>query len=388
MSGSLSSSSSLSSLFGGRGLSLVSGVSGAGSRVIDSEGREYIDFFNGHGAALFGHGNAVLTEALVSASHGVWSEGAGFESPAREELAYLLGNLLDGGKVFLSNSGTEAIEAALKLAVALRPGRKKILACRRSFHGRTCGALALTFNPKYKTPFKLLLPAVEHYNPEDLPERIDDDTVAVFIEPVQGEGGVFPLLPELGERITTAAVKHGALLVADEIQSGLGRCGTMLASSLAGLEPDVVCLAKGLAGGLPAGATIWRGTLGDFPAHSHGSTYGGNELVTKVALAAVKLIATEGFAAHATAMGEDLRTALRTIESPAIKDIRGLGLLNGMEVEVPALDVVKKLQQSGLLALVAGPRVVRFLPSFAVTTGDIVEAVEIVRNVISEEAPQ
>ena len=376
-------SGSLSSLFGGRGLSLISG---AGSRVTDSEGREYIDFFNGHGAALFGHGNTVLMSALELASHGVWSEGAGFESPAREELANLLGGLLDDGRVFLCNSGTETIEAALKLAVALRPGRKKILACRRSFHGRTCGALALTFNPKYKTPFKLLLPAVEHYNPEDLPEKIDDDTVAVFIEPVQGEGGVYPFSVKLGGRITTAAAKHGALLVADEIQSGLGRCGAMLASGLTGLEPDIVCLAKGLAGGLPIGATVWRGALGDFPPHSHGSTYGGNELVAKVALAAVKLIAAENFAAHAEAMGEELRAALRSIESPLIKEVRGLGLLNGMEVEVPALDIVKKLQQRGLLALVAGPRVVRFLPSFAVTRSDIAEAVEIVRSVITGEA--
>lgn len=378
-------SGSLSALFGGRGLSLVSGL---GSRVTDSEGRTYIDFFNGHGAAFFGHGNAVLMDALESASRGVWSEGAGFESPAREELANLLGDLLGGGKVFLCNSGTEAIEAALKLAVALRPGRKKILACRRAFHGRTSGALALTFNPKYKAPFKLLLPVVTHCNPEELPEQIDGDTVAVFIEPVQGEGGVHPLPLELGERITAAAAEHGALLVADEIQSGLGRCGAMLASALTGLEPDIVCLAKGLAGGLPIGAMIWRAALGDFPAHSHGSTYGGNELVVKVALAAMKLIAEKNFAAHATAMGEELRTALRAIESPAIKEVRGLGLLNGMEVEVPALDIVKKLQQSGLLALVAGPRVVRFLPSFAVTSADIAEAAEIVRNVITEEAPQ
>ena len=373
---------SLSALYGGRGLALVAG---SGSRVTDSEGRQYLDFFNGHGAALFGHGVPFLMEALASASDGLWTSGVGFESPAREKLAGLLGSFLGEGRVFLCNSGAEAIEAALKLAVALRPGRKRILASRRGFHGRTCGALALTFNPKYKAPYGLLLPQVEHYNPEELPERIDENTAAVFLEPVQGEGGVHRLPAELGVRITEAASACNALLVADEIQSGLGRCGALLASELTGLRPDVVCLAKGLAGGLPIGAAIWRRELGDFPSHTHGSTYGGNELVVKVAIAALERIASEDLAGHARKMGEELRAALRSLDSSLIKDVRGLGLLVGVEVGVPALDVVKRLQEKGLLSLVAGPRVVRFLPSFAVSSSDILEAADIFREAMEEE---
>jgi acetylornithine/LysW-gamma-L-lysine aminotransferase len=377
-------SDSLSSLYGGRGVSLVSGN---GSRVCDDAGREYLDFFNGHGAALFGHSNPALVDALKRSADGVWSVGAGFESPVREELAGLLAGpdgLFRDGTAFICNSGSEAIEAALKLAVSLRPGRRGILACRRAFHGRTCGALSLTFNPKYKAPFKTLLPDSEHFNPEDLPGRISEDTAAVFIEPVQGEGGVHPIPAEVGTAISDACQKNGALLVADEIQTGMGRCGAPLASELTGIRPDVVCVAKGLAGGLPIGAVIWKRSLGDFPSHSHGSTYGGNELVARVAITALKLLRENDCASRARELGGHLRENLRKIGDPAIKDVRGLGLLNGVELDIASLDVVKRLQDRGLLSLAAGPRVVRFLPSFAASREDMDKAAQIFSEVLAE----
>lgn len=374
-------SGSLSALFGGRGLSFSHGH---GCRVYDSEGREYIDFFNGHGAALFGHANPVLQSALEEASTGLWSCGAGFESPVRRSLAGLLGSLLGDGGVFICNSGTESVEAALKLATALRPQRKRILACRRSFHGRTCGALALTFNPKYRTPFKNLLPQAEHFAPDELAAQIDEDTAAVFVEPVQGEGGVYPLDAALGRAISEACAASGAILAVDEIQSGLGRCGAMLASELTGLSPGMVCLAKGLAGGLPVGALVWKKTLGDFPPHSHGSTYGGNELVAGVAVAALKLIESENYAKRAAELGAEFRSLLTRIDNKNIKEIRGLGLLNGVELDIPSLDVVKALQANGLLTLAAGPRTVRFLPSFAATERDLAEAADIFRTTLAE----
>lgn len=374
-------SGSLSTLFGGRGVSFVRGE---GSRVFDSGGREYIDFFNGHGAALFGHGHPVLLAALEEAARGLWSCGAGIESQPREELAGLLGSLLGDGRVFLCNSGTESVEAALKLSVALRPGRKRILACRRAFHGRTCGALSLTFNPKYRNPFRSILPVVEHFNPEDLADQIDADTVAVFVEPVQGEGGVHPLDAGTGRAISQACAAKGAILVADEIQTGLGRCGSMLASSLTGLAPDMVCIAKGLAGGLPIGALIWKKELGDFPPHSHGSTYGGNELVTKVAVAALKLIAREKFPERAVVLGRELRQSLAAAGGSNVKDVRGLGLLCGVETDIPSLDIVRAMQAKGLLALAAGPRTVRFLPSFAVNSEDVRRAAEIFGEILGD----
>lgn len=374
-------SGSLSALFGGRGVSLARGE---GSRVFDTAGREYIDFFNGHGAALFGHANPELEAALADASRGLWTCGAGFESPVREELAETLGRILGNGKVFLCNSGTEAIEAALKLSVALRPERKRILACRRAFHGRSCGALALTFNPKYRNPFKNLIHRVEHFTPEELAGQIDGDTAAVFIEPVQGEGGVYPLNAETGCAVSRACARHGAVLIADEIQSGLGRCGVMLASSLTGLSPDMVCLAKGLAGGLPAGALVWKKELGDFPPHSHGSTYGGNGLVAKVSLVALKMIERDNLPAYADFLGKVLRAELTRSGSDKIKEIRGLGLLCGVETGISSLDAVKALQKKGLLALPAGPRTIRFLPSFAATGGDVTQAAAILLETMEE----
>jgi acetylornithine/succinyldiaminopimelate/putrescine aminotransferase len=374
-------SGALSSLYGGRGIELSHGC---GSRVFDTGGKEYLDFFNGHGAELFGHAVPELVAALKDAADKMWSGGAGFESQARAQLAEMLGSLLGDGRVFLANSGTEAIEAALKLSVVLRPGRKRVLACRRGFHGRTCGALGMTFNPKYRKPFAGFIPNVEHFEPAELAANIDEDTVAVFVEPVQGEGGVYPLDPDTGRVISSACVAKGALLVADEVQTGLGRCGAPLASPLAGLTPDIVCIAKGLAGGLPAGAAIWKKELGDFPPHSHGSTYGGNELVARVAIAAVGMMLDRKLYERAAKLGRLFRSELAKIDSPVIKDIRGLGLLNGVELTVPSLDVIKALQEKGVLSLAAGPRVVRFLPSFAAAREDMIKVAEIFGQTLKE----
>lgn len=372
-------SGSLSSLYGGRGLAFTHGI---GSRVYGSDGSEYIDFFNGHGSVLFGHANPALVEALERGGKMLWNCGAGFESPVREELAEELGSLVGGGRVFLCNSGTEAIEAALKLAISLRPGRRRILACRRGFHGRTCGALSLTFNPKYRAPFAGFIANVEHYAPEELSGKIDGDTAAVFIEPIQGEGGVHQLAPGIGEAITEACEKNGALLVADEVQSGLGRCGKPLASQIAGLAPDITALAKGLAGGLPIGAVVWKKELGDFPPHSHGSTYGGNEVIAAVATAALRLLKSERLCERAETLGNLFRAELKKIDDSAIVDVRGVGLLNGVEVNIPAIDVVKAMQTNGVLSLAAGPRVVRFLPSFAATEEDMRETARIFKETL------
>ena len=364
-------SRALSSLFGGRGISLVRGE---GIYVWDEKDRRYIDFFNGHGAALFGHADPVLMDALCAASRGVWSPGAGYESDVREEAAGLLADEAGGGRVFFCNSGTEAIEAALKLACVLNAPRKEMIACRRAFHGRSCGALGLTFNPKYRSPFSAVIPDAVHCAPEDIPGRISDETMAVFIEPVQGEGGVYPIAPETGRAISEACRAHGVLLVADEVQSGLGRCGAFFASYAAGLSPDIICVAKGLAGGMPAGAVVWREELGDFPPHSHGSTYGGNELTMKVALAALKHIKEDDLCSHAAEMGEMLRAEIRGRNIEGVTAVRGMGLLIGIETKIPSQEIVKALQQNGLLALAAGPRVVRFLPSFAVTAEAVLAA--------------
>lgn len=372
---------SLSRLYGGRGLVLTHGE---GAFVWDSSGRRYIDFFNGHGAALFGHAEPVLMEALKEAAYGVWSCGAGYESPVREEVADILGDEFGGGTVFLCNSGTEAIEGALKLAASFKQGRRGIIACRRAFHGRTCGALSLTFNPKYRSPFASLIPESKHYAPEEIASKITDDTAVVFVEPVQGEGGVYPISEETGRAITESCRAHGALLAADEVQTGLGRCGSFFASGRHGLQPDIICVAKGLAGGLPAGAVVWRSDLGDFPPHSHGSTYGGNEFVCRVAAAAMKLIKEAGLCSRAERVGAFIRGEIKKRAIPGISSVRGDGLLIGAECSVPSMDAVRALQEDGLLALPAGPRVVRFLPSFAASEEIAADAVDILENTMKK----
>ena len=357
----------MSHVYGGRGVTVASG---AGCRLRDADGREYVDFVAAQGGALFGHAHPDLVAALREAAGDPWTIGLGLDSPVRDAFLDRLRTLRSGGKAFLCNSGTEAIEAALKLATALRPGKKRILAARRGFHGRTLGALSLTFNPQYRKAWLHLLPPVEHFAPEELAANVDGSVAAVFVEPVQGEGGVYPMSPTVAASLNEACGACGAILVADEVQSGWGRCGGLLASTIVGLEPDIVALAKGVAGGLPAGAIVWRGDLGDFPAKGHGTTYGGNPLVAAVGCAAWDALNAHRYPQKAAALGTFFRAALSEIRSPLVKDIRGLGLLVGVEVSVKAPDIVKRLQEKGVLALPAGPSVVRFLPPFVAGEDD------------------
>jgi acetylornithine/LysW-gamma-L-lysine aminotransferase len=351
----------VSNIYGGRGLEIVSG---SGAEVTDANGKGYIDFLCGNGSALFGHCHPVLTAVAEKALRSPWTHSPSLVNAARDGLRKNLASLLPGGKVFLCNSGTEAIEAALKLAIALRPGRKRLLALRRGFHGRTLGSLALTFNPQYRKSWAEMLLPVQHVKPEELPETIDEATAAVFLEPVQGEGGVHPLDAATGRAVTDACKAAGALLVVDEIQSGWGRCGSLLASSQLGLMPDVATLAKGLAGGLPIGATLWRGELGDFPAKGHGSTYGGNPVISAVALASWDLLHSQNYPEAATENGDAFAAMIEGLKSPLIKEVRHKGLLIGVELSVKSDAVIKGLQEKGVLALNAGPQVVRFLPPF------------------------
>jgi len=373
----------LSGLYGERGLRILSG---RGSHLTDESGRTYLDFLAGHGAALFGHGHPVLTEALRRASGDPWTIGAGLSSPVRERAAEELASLLaPDARVLLVNSGTEAMEAALKLALLLRPGRRRILALRRGFHGRTLGALSLTFNPRFREPWRDRLIPTEHRNPGEIPGILDGDVAAVVLEPLQGEGGVHLLPREEGEAIGRAARASGALIVADEVQCGLGRCGERLLSRRVGLEPDLVCLAKGLAGGLPAGALIWRGGLGDFPPGTHGSTYGGNPLACALIRATLGLLRTPGLLESVRESGRRFRAALEGIGAPRVRQVRGAGCLIGVELDGRAGPTIRSLQARGLLALGAGPSVIRFLPPLTVTEGEIDEAARLLAAALEGE---
>jgi acetylornithine/LysW-gamma-L-lysine aminotransferase len=249
-------------LYGSRGLTVLSG---SGDRVTDATGREYVDFLAGHGAALFGHAHPRLRLALEEAAASPWTIGAGLASPFRERFLADLESALPESRAFLCNSGTEAVEAALKLLRVLHPGRRRILALRRAFHGRTLGALGLTFNPRYRAPWKDLLLSVEHLEPEHLPDAVNEHVAAVFVEPVQGEGGMATLSAEVGKAITEACRRWDALLVADEIQTGWGRCGALLASFRTGLDPDWSALRRGSREDFPQGLCCGAGGLDPSP---------------------------------------------------------------------------------------------------------------------------
>ena len=276
------------------------------------------------------------------------------------------------------------MEAALKLVLALRPGRKRLLALRRSFHGRTLGALGLTFNPKYRKPWQDQLCAVEHRTPEALLEAVGEDVAAVFVEPIQGEGGVYLLDPAFGAALSVRCRQTGTLLVADEIQCGWGRCGAVLASVEAGISPDVVCLAKGVAGGFPVGVTVWRGALGDFPPRGHGSTYGGNPLACALGVATWELLHRENLFRWARETGRMFREQLAALDAPGVTEVRGQGLLVGVEIDGDAEVVVRELQRRGVLALPAGPRVVRFLPPFGASPESFSRVAEVLGEALRE----
>ena len=370
-----------SACYGTRGLTVARG---AGDRLWDTEGREYVDFLAGHGAALFGHAHPELVAVLRDAAASPWTLGAGLSHPTRSRFLALLDGLLPEGCSFLSNSGAEAVEAALKLVLALRPGRKRLLALRRSFHGRTLGALGLTFNPKYRKPWQDQLCAVEHRTPEALLEAVGEDVAAVFVEPIQGEGGVYLLDPAFGAALSVRCRQTGTLLVADEIQCGWGRCGAVLASVEAGISPDVVCLAKGVAGGFPVGVTVWRGVLGDFPPRGHGSTYGGNPLACVLGVATWELLHRENLFRWARETGRMFREQLAALDAPGVTEVRGQGLLVGVEIDGDAEVVVRELQRRGVLALPAGPRVVRFLPPFGASPESFSRVAEVLGEALRE----
>lgn len=372
----------MSELYGSRGITLTYGN---GAIIRDKDGKEYIDFYCGSGAALFGHCHPSLVKALKEASEMPWTVGIGMGSESRNKFMESLKQIFPDRECFFCNSGSEAVEAALKLATFLNSNRKKIIALRRSFHGRTFGALSLTFNPLYRNPWTHVLLPVTHLEPEVLESEIDEDTVAVFVEPVRGEGGVYPLEKDIGKKISEACKLHGALLVSDEVQCGWGRCGDYSVSEKCGLDPDIICFAKGVSGGFPVGIMLWKEKLGGFPPSGHSSTYGGNPLAMALGLATLSLLQNEGYMLKAVELGDYFRGLLQKIDSPLIRNVRGMGLLNGVELSIKSIPIVKELQDMGILALPAGPFVVRFLSPLTSTAEHFEKTADIFKAVLEEK---
>jgi acetylornithine/LysW-gamma-L-lysine aminotransferase len=367
-------------------------VRGQGARVWDSDGVEYIDCVGGQGAANVGHANPAVAEAIAAQARTLVSCPEMFFNDRRAALMDRLCALTGFPRVFLCNSGTEAVEAAIKFA-RLATGRPEIVATMRGFHGRTLGALSATWEKKYREPFEPLVPGFRHvaYNDLEALERaVTDRTAAVILEVVQGEGGVRPGTAEFLRGAQALCAERGALLIVDEIQTGFGRTGKMFAYQHWGLEPDVLCLAKSIAGGVPMGATLIGPRVGALPAQVHGSTFGGNPLACAASLAAIDYIETHRLPERAAELGAWFIDALRRIESPLIREVRGLGLMVGIELKQKVTPFLQALMARGVLALPAGLSVMRFLPPLIITPAElacVVEAVEAVLTLAKELEP-
>jgi len=357
----------------------------SGSYLWAQDGRRYIDLGGAsHGVANFGHNHPRIVAAVQEQLSQVTHVSTTIPTPARrlflERLHELLPSHLD--RTFLSNSGTEAVEAALKFAHAAT-GRTKVVALRNAFHGRTLGALSATFRPAYRQPFERLLQAVDFVplnDAEALASTVTQETAAILVEPVQGEGGLGVASPEFLQAAERVARSHGALLVVDEVQTGLGRAGHDLAIQASGVRPDILLLGKSLAGGLPIGATCMTQEVAQaMPAAGHGNTFGGSPLVCAAAAAALDVLREERLAERAQTEGDRFRAALSRIPSNLIRDVRGAGLMVGLDLRVKPAPLLASLLERGFLALPSGLTVARFLPPLTTAREDLDAAAEAVR---------
>ncbi|HEY5907930.1 MAG TPA: acetylornithine transaminase, partial [Vicinamibacteria bacterium] len=357
-------------------------VRGKGARLVDQEGRSYVDFAAGIGVNGLGYGDTKVLAAIKKQAALLLHSSNLFHTEAASALAARLVALAFPSRVFFSNSGTEAWEAAIKFArkIGKPQGRFELLCFEKAFHGRTMGSLATTWNPKYREPFEPLMPGVHFLPWNDLgavEAALTEKTAAVMLEPVQGEGGIRVAPPEFLQGLRALTRERGVLLALDEVQCGLGRTGKLFAFQHAGITPDLLTLAKPLGGGLPMGATLLREDLADrIAVGDHGSTFGGNPVAAAASLAVLDRLLTPGFldgvARRGTALRRGLQKLART-HKDKIAEVRGLGLMLGVELKGPAGPVVKALRERGYLATKAGDTVLRLLPPLVVKPAEVKE---------------
>lgn len=366
----------------------VAFVRGDGALLYDADGKEYIDCLAGIGVASVGHGNPRLAAAVAeqAARLVVCPQNLGNDVRARfmEELFTFVRPPLT--RVFLSNSGAEANEAALKWA-RVATGRTRFVAMKRGFSGRTMGVLPLTWEPKYREPFERGPSDVTFVtlgDEDELAAAVTEETAAVVIEPIQGESGIRPAPASYLRLARELTRERGALLVLDEIQCGVGRTGTFLASEPSGVEPDVVTLAKGLAGGVPIGATLMTEAVASaMPAGGHGTTFGGNPLSAAAGLAVLQEIRERDLMRRAHELGERLMAGLRALGDERVVEVRGRGLMVGMQLSVPVAPLVSALLEEGVVTPSGGSHTVRFLPPLVIEEEHVDEVVARVGRALS-----
>ncbi len=373
-------------------------VRGKGVHVFDAEGREYLDLLAGIGVGALGHGHPALAEAIADQSRQMIHCSNLFFHPLQGQVAERLAGLSGLSRAFFCNSGAEAVEACLKFArrywftkgVA---GRTEIIAMEGDFHGRTFGALSVTFDEHYRAPFAPLLPNVRFVpvnNPSALRDAVTDKTAAIILEPIQGEGGVRPLTQEMATAVNDVCRATGTLLIADEVQCGLGRTGHPFYFQKLGLKPDLVSVGKALAGGVPMGAAIASEEVaGALSFGDHGSTFGGNLLACRAALVCLDAL-NSGLLEHVRAVGAHLESRLRELKKKhsVIGEIRGAGLMWGLELSDDPKDVAVAVHEAatrhGVLVNRTAGNVIRLLPPLTITQSEIDSALGMLDAAFSE----
>jgi acetylornithine/N-succinyldiaminopimelate aminotransferase len=358
---------------------------GRGAWLFDESGRGYLDFISGVGVVSLGHAHEGLATALAEQAGELVHTSNLFHHPLQAPVAERLTRLSGMARAFLCNSGTEAVEACLKFARRFwhseKAPREGFVALEHGFHGRTMGALSVTWDAHYRDPFAPLIGPVTFVSPNDpaaLASAVTDRTAAVIVEPIQGEGGVRPLSRAFADAITAACRRTGALLIADEVQTGLGRTGAPFASTALGLRPDLMAVGKALGAGFPVAAALFSHRVAAVAQPGdHGSTYGGNVMACRAALVFLDALMTGGVQEHVQVVGTALENGLRRLAAaePAILEVRGAGLMWGLDITKDAVSVVDAARERGLLINRTSSSVIRLLPPFTITSDEAAQAV-------------
>lgn len=365
---------------------------GIGAHVWDINGKEYIDCMGGYGVAIVGHQNKRVVKAIKDQVDKIITVHSSLYNKTREEFLKTLIGLAPKGltQVHLNNSGAEAIEAAIKFARKFT-GKKGMVAMKGSYHGKSLGALSITFNPKYKKAFEPLVEKVSFASfgdIESLRSTIDEDTAFVILEPIQGESGINVAPDGFLQEVRKLCDEKGILLIFDEIQAGLGRTGRLWACDHWNTAPDILCLAKGIAGGVPMGATLVRpDILASMSKGEHSSTFGGNPLSCAAGIATLHALTQDNLIENSEKMGKLFREGLEKLKEKhsIIREIRGKGLMIGVELKFEVKDVLMNLMKEGVLMLYSGRNILRILPPLVISKDDVAKVLETLDGVLTIE---
>jgi len=365
---------------------------GQGSHVWDIDNKEYIDCMGGYGVALVGHRNERVVNAIKAQIGKILTVHSSFYNKTREEFLENLIKVAPKGlsQVHLNNSGSESVEAAIKFARKFS-GKKGMVAMKGSYHGKSMGALSLTFNPKYRKSFQPLVEKVSFSSYGDIDElrdTVDKDTAFVILEPIQGESGIHVPPDSFLQDVRKLCDENKILLIFDEIQSGLGRTGSMWAADHWKTVPDIMCVAKGIAGGVPMGVTLVRpDILSAMKKGEHSSTFGGNPLSCAAGTATIQALTQDGLIENAKNLGQKLQHGLEELKSKhkIIREVRGKGLMIGVELRFEVKDILMEGIKNGILLLYSGRNILRFLPPLVISEEDVTKTLKILDELLTNE---